>query len=185
MGPFLPSNFMETLEIINQRLKDNYGLGINDLPKYRVVWSTSQREVRTGLFVKQTEAGIYLGEAIKTEEVEKYPMYSDYWILECIQPNIGNHELKARYSYEPLWVFADQNGNPLPFDWEVIEKIIYFQQYGMAKPIPTQRELDHAYEEEIEREKAEMLDQLQHDEAFPDKMYDSKVVTVPSNYKEH
>lgn len=176
---------MELLEQVNKRLLDNYGRGLQDLPKYRVVWGGAEKETRTGLFVKHTEAGIYLGEAVLTQEVEKYPQWKDYWILEFIQPNHFNHELKSKYSYEPIWIFKDRNDNPLPYDWEVIEKIVYYHINGQAKPAPTQRQLDHAEEEKIQKEKAETLDYLQHDEAFPDKMYDSKVVTVPSKYERH
>lgn len=176
---------MENLETVNKRLLDNYGKGLQDLPRYRIVWAASEKETRTGRFVKHTEAGIYLGEAVLTTEVEKYPQWEGYWILEYIQPNHSNPELKAAYSYEPIWIFKDGYDNPLPFDWEITEKIIYFHIHGMAKPAPTQRELDNAEEEKLEKEKAATLDYLQHDEPFPNKMYDSKVVTVPSKYERH
>ncbi len=174
---------MESIYIINQRLLDNYGRGLEDKPKYRVVWSTTEREWCTGVFVKHTEAGIYLGEQLATREVEKYPMFPDYWILEHIQSNLGNPELHARISYEPLWVFADKDGNRLDYDWEVLEKIIYFHQNKTAPP--TKAMLDHAEEEKKQKESAEFLDYLKKRDPFPNRMYDSKIVTVPSKYDKH
>src|SRR5579872_4148122 len=133
---------MESLEVINQRLVDIYGRSmIQDLPNYRVVWAGSQREVRTGLYAKHTEAGIYLGEAVLTQEVEKYPDWKDYWVLEVPFWNHNNPELKADFSYEPLFFFKDPNGNPLPYDWEVIEKVVFFHRNKRA-PM-TQKEMDH------------------------------------------
>lgn len=171
---------MERLEVINQRLIDNYGKSeFEDRSFYRVSWAANEREIITGVFEGRTEAGIYVGTELRTQSVRKYPDWDDYWILEYIQPNLNNHELRANFSYEPIWVFRDSSGNPLPFDWEIIEKIIYFHKYGMSKPKKTQKELDHEQEEVKQQESAALLDELQHDEAFPNKMYDSKVVTVP------
>lgn len=174
---------MEDLETVNKRLLDNYGRGVGELPAYRIVWGGSQQETRTGLYVKQTEAGIYLGESILTKDVEKYPEWKDYWILEIPQPNIANPELHASISYEPLWIFKDSVDNPLPYDWEVIEKIIYFHQHREAPK--TEKAMEHDFEEAKKKEEEETLDFLKHDEPFPNKMYDSSVVTVPSNHKVH
>jgi hypothetical protein len=171
------------IEIVNQRLLDYYGRGLQDLPKYRIVWSSNEYEVRTGIYAKYTTAGIYLGEEKKTVRVKKYPMWDGFWILEYIQPNLANPELKANWSYEPIYIFKDRQSTPLPLDWHVIEAIVNFHRKGMSKPTPTSSEIEHEYEEQLEKEKAEMLDYLKHDEAFPNKMYDSGVVTVPHNYE--
>lgn len=167
------------LEEINIQLTEDYGRGLQDLPKYRVVWSTDETEIRTAVYSKFTEAGIYLGEEKKTCRTHKYPLWKDYWILEYVQPNLANPELKANWSYEPIYIFKDGNERPLPLNWEVIQTIIFFHINGMGRKAPTASEILHEYEEQLEREKADMLDYLQHDEAFPNKMYDSKVVTIP------
>lgn len=166
---------MEPLEVINQRLLDTYGRGINDLPTYRVVWSTTETEVRRKNILK----GFDVVPFISTEP--KYPMFPDCWILENIQPNGNNPELMSKVSYEPLWMMLSPDGTPLPYDWEVIEKIIYFHIHRKAPQ--TQQMLDHVEEEKMEQEKESTLDYLLHDGAFPDKMYDSAVVTVPKEYK--
>lgn len=151
---------MENLEVINKRLLDNYGRGVAELPSYRVVWSSNEREVRTNVF---------LGTKMETE---KYPMFPDCWILEHPQPNLLNEELDVRVSYEPLWVFAPE----LDADWEAIEKIIYFHIHRVAPK--SAKALEHEHEEQKKLEAAKILDQLQHEDPFPKKMYDSDVVTV-------
>lgn len=168
---------MELLEIVNQRLLDIYGKGA-DSPhqKYRVVWSTTEREAR---LMDVTPSGLSLDRPIIVPNVPKYPMYPDRWVLECIQVNI----IERNYTYEPLWIFYDSNGEPLEYDWEVIEKIIYFHIH--KQPPQTQKMLDHAFEESKMKEEAETLDFLTHDEVMPNRMYDTPLVTVPSNYKEH
>jgi hypothetical protein len=172
---------MESIEIINKRLFDNFGRGVSELPKYRIVWADSQKEIITAVFEKHTEAGIYLGRELATREVPKYPMYSGFWLLEFVMPNDFNPELKAATSYECIWRFKDRNNNPLPPDWEVIEKIIYFHQHRVAPP--TQRELNNTEEEKKQAESAEFLDYLRHDKIMPNRMYDTPLVTVPSNFE--
>ena len=174
---------MELIVDINKRLLDLYGTSYGDLPKYRVVWGGSQRETRTGLFTKHTEAGIYLGEAVRTEEVKKYPMWEHHWILEIPLPNLANPELKTGVSYEPLFIFKDENDFPLPYDWEVIQKIIY--HHMNPRPQLSQSAMDHDFEEAKQIEAARILDELQHDKVMPNRMYDTPLITVPPNYSKH
>jgi hypothetical protein len=168
---------METLEIVNQRLDDYYGKGFNGLPKYRVVWSTTEIERRAVWF---TPSGIQLDRPISMD-VSKYPQDKDRWILEQVLPNIGNPELHGTYSYEPLWVFSDKNNDYIDYDWEILEKVIYFHIHRQAPKTPQM--LEHEEEEKKLKEQDEVLDLLKHDEAMPDRMYDTPIVTVPHNYK--
>jgi hypothetical protein len=174
---------MEALEAINERLLANYGRGVSELPLFRVVWGGSQREMRTALYMKTTEAGLYLGEEVATRETEKYPEYLDMWILEVILPNDASFEIKAAYSYEMIWAFRDKNNNPLPYDWEVIEKICYCWLHKAAPK--SQRELDHDYKESIMKETAVTLDFLKHDKVLPKRASDAPMVTVPVNYEKN
>lgn len=166
---------MEKLETVNQRLLDSYGRTF-DLPKYRVVWANSQREIQVGHWIRTTEAGIYLEEGIGQHEIDKYPLFKDYWILETIQAVINNPELVTPFSYEPIFVFRSGD-NPLPYDYEVIEKVIWHHQH--PNQLLSQREIDNREEESKQQESAQMLDYLQHNKPFPNKIYDSVVVTVP------
>lgn len=150
---------MEQLEIVNRRLLENYGRGVNELPLYRIVWSTSQIEKRYGTFIKETEAGLYLGEETGERECPKYFLYPDIWVLEWVQPNINNPELRATVSYEPLWFFKDAQGRPLPYDWEIIEILVKFHQERVV--IRTQGMLDSEEVEKKEREAEENLIMIQ------------------------
>lgn len=172
---------MESAESINKRLLENYGRGIADQPLFRVVYSDSQREKRFGTFMKETEAGIYLGTETCVRDCEKYPFFLNMWILETVKPNFSNPEILEKWSYEPLWVFKDRMQNPLPLDWEIIQKICYFYIHGEPDK-RTQRDLDSAEEEKIGQETEMTLDYLKNNKPFPNKMYDSAVITVPSNF---
>lgn len=170
---------MEQLEIVNKRLKDNYGLGHNLFPRYRVVFGRGQLETRTGVFDKFSPAGLWLGTEITTKEVEKYPDWQEYWILEQVLPNILNTELKAEHSYEPLFIFKNaRNNQPLPYDWEIIEVVVYFH---IHKSMPkNQSMIDHQIEEDKLLESAQIEDELKSDSVMPNRMYDTPLITVPS-----
>lgn len=149
---------MENLQIINRRLLETYGRGIGDLPLYRIVWSTSELEKRYGTFIKETEAGLYLGEETCEREVPKYFMWPDYWILEFIQPNVNNREILARVTYEPLWVFKDKNDKPLPYDWDILLILIRAHQTRVITKSPAQ--LASEEQDRKEQESKVFLDQL-------------------------
>lgn len=103
----------ENLLTINKFLRDTYGIDTDDSePIWRVVWSEDQYELRK---TKYTDAGIEL----LTPEVRKLPKYKQYiqssYILErrVLVPEMNQEELAgALKSYEPLWVFRHENGDP-------------------------------------------------------------------------
>ena len=76
---------------------------------------------------------------IRTEKgaklVEKYPYARDRWILEklILQPNpeILNSE---NGTYEPIFVFQDNNGKPLPVVWRAVEYIMFSLLYKERPP---------------------------------------------------
>lgn len=168
---------METLETINQRMLETWGRGVAEQPLYRVVWTTKQTERRYGTFIKETEAGIYLGSETCERECPKYPMLPDYWVLEWIQPNIGNPELLAQWSYEPLYFFKDKHNRPLPYDWEIIETVIKFHQ---TRVIHRNEAMIAAEEEEKKRKEAdEYYDILkQTSDAFSGKLHNHEGVVI-------
>lgn len=169
------------IEALNKRIADIYGKGIDDKSaKYRVVFADYQIETITGWWEKHTEAGLYLGREFCTRTTKKYLMYEGFWLLEYFQLNTSN-EISERFVYDVLWVFRSKDNKPLPPDWEVIEKIVYFHTHKAAPP--SQATLDHDYNERIEKEKIEMLDFLRHDKTMPDRMFDTPLVTVPANFE--
>jgi hypothetical protein len=144
----------EPLKVINQRLKDRYGVIDNGMTRWRVVWSSIQTEKRYVDF----DNGIYLAKPI-VKEVYKYPLSMGYYILERVVPTAGNPELVEPFSHEPIWVFKDKDDKPLPPKWEAIEFLIHRIHEQMAEaghgPKYKQAEIDgdtpEAKEERVRR----------------------------------
>lgn len=110
----------EPLHVINNRLRDRFGLIENGMTRWRVSWSTDQFEKR---WVSEL-SGIVLAYP-EVREMPKYPMNQDFFVLERVIPTFGNTELIEAFSYEPIWFFKDKDDNPLPPKWTAIEFIIH------------------------------------------------------------
>lgn len=100
---------------INNQLRSRYGIDTDtNRPMFRIVWSDDQTEKRLSKF---TATGIELLHK-EIVEFQKYKVIGvhERWILEqlVIVPEFQQEELGIKVSYEPLWVFQDKNGNPLP-----------------------------------------------------------------------
>lgn len=112
----------EPIEDINKKLIEHYGRSIDDgRPNFRVVWSMDQYEKR---WTKFTDTGVELLEP----EVRLLPKYRQYirdkYILERLQPVIGETDLIEKVVYEVVWTFGDKNGNYLPPWFEACKHII-------------------------------------------------------------
>lgn len=110
----------EPIETINKRLLDFFGKFENGEPRYRVVWSEDEIEKVMTNFTKE-------GFMLPYEVLSEVPKYRQYihnkYILERLVPvpAISQRRLcDKKLSYEPLWVFEDNNGNALPPKWQVI-----------------------------------------------------------------
>lgn len=112
----------EEIKVINQRLKDYFGVFENGESNFRVVWSDDLTEKR---LTDQTDSGFKLTVPIM-QEVPKYSYIKQRYILERIVPvptsQLG--ELTTKLSYEPIWVFEDAFGNALPPIWEAVNILI-------------------------------------------------------------
>ena len=114
---------MEPLEVLNVRLIDYFGVAWNGFPIYRIVWSEDQFEKR---LTDCTDTGVIL----LVPEVRELPKYKQWihnkFILEKLiaVPEVNAKELENKVSYEPLFVFEDINGNPLPPKWEAAKFVI-------------------------------------------------------------
>lgn len=105
----------ESIDSINAQLIDLFGIDtVTGQPIYRVSWSEDQLEKRLTKFTKE-------GFELLHAEVRELPKYRQWikekWVLErlTIIPEINANDLPTqKTSYEPLWVFEDGNGNPLP-----------------------------------------------------------------------
>lgn len=111
-----------TKEEINQKLIDTYGLTLDGLPKFRVVWSAEETETRIG-DIEEWYGGIFVRKYRGPAICPKYAYLPGRWVLEVLVPT-NNEELTTKQSYEPLYVFQNKNGEYLPLNWEVCRIII-------------------------------------------------------------
>lgn len=107
---------MDSLEVINDRLQDYYGLFTDGRPNFRLVWSDDQFETRFGTFDIVSEAGVYLKTITDFMKVRKYQHMPFQWVLEKLMPvpevNLG--ELTTKTTYEPIWGYNNIYGRNLP-----------------------------------------------------------------------
>lgn len=120
---------LESLEALNQRLKEHFGLFEDGRPNWRLVWSTPETEYCLSNFTSE-------GFELLHPEVmlrKKYPHDQDRYILEHLVavPKVQIRDLTTKTSYEPLWTFQDADGNPLPPLWEIIYLLINQVQINM------------------------------------------------------
>jgi hypothetical protein len=115
---------VEPIDVLNKRLIENFGLfSTTTLPLWRVSWSEDQFEKRWLTYTKD-------GFELLTPEVHEVPKYrqwiKDKYILERLIaiPEYVENDLVDNLTYEPIWVFEDKNGFPLPPKWEAIYLII-------------------------------------------------------------
>jgi hypothetical protein len=126
------SESLSELEVINKHLIDKYGFAVDgNHPKFRMVWSTDQKEQRLGTFKEHTKGGIFLREVTGVQEVPRYPFDKDRWVLEhlCyLNPNgvVAKELVNNKFSYEPLRILKDKDGNFLPLNLNAIEIFIHF-----------------------------------------------------------
>ena len=115
---------MEPLTSLNQRLIDYFGLDTaSSNPMFRVVWANDMVEKR---MMDTLDSGVALLHP-QIREVKKYSYLHDVHVLEqlVIVPDEQQKELAGvKTSYEPLWVYVDADGNPLPPKWEPTKLII-------------------------------------------------------------
>lgn len=129
---------------LNRKLADR-GRSLDGRPIWRIVWSTSQREMRRGKF-SDFYGSIFLREVEEVRNVPKYWYSKDRWVLErltYLPPNASiHHELISQTStldiqapvyngtYEPIYVFEDKDRNPLPLHELVVEAIMHALEFG-------------------------------------------------------
>ena len=124
---------MESIVSLNQRLIDYYGIDtVSTRPIFRIVWANDQVEKR---MMDTLDSGIQLLYP-QVREVKKYSYLRDIYILErlVLVPNFQQKELAdVKLSYEPIWAFQDEHGNPLPPKWEPIKLIVDTLYAAMGK----------------------------------------------------
>jgi hypothetical protein len=114
---------METLETINKRLRDFFGTDVTGLyPKYRVVWSDSQRELRKAEF-NAFLGNIFLGTRSGVFSLPKYPFIKARHVFEIYCPTDNPELVEGFKNYEPIYVFEDKSRSSLSVVWWACERI--------------------------------------------------------------
>lgn len=181
----------EKLETINQFLRDQYGIDTDDSkPIFRVVWSEDQFENRQTKF---TDSGIEML-VPEIRRMKKYGYISNLYVLErrVLVPEENQKELCGLLkSYEPLWVFHDRHGNPVPPSIQACQFVIdavyaAIGKRGMKKYVDP---LAGKSMEELMHEKEARIDKLEESlfgdesglkgETFTES---GSTIIVPKNY---
>lgn len=100
----------ESIEVINKRLKEHYGL-LEDKPNFRLQWPDEEYEIR---LLNHTPEGLQLLHPV-FKKVHKYlKIYHGFWVLERLtEVDVINqqHLPDTALSYEPIYHFYDlKNG---------------------------------------------------------------------------
>lgn len=182
----------EKIETINRQLEEHFGIDtITGRPIWRVVWSDDQTEKRLTEF---TDSGLQL----ITPEVRELPKYRQWihqkYILErlVLIPDVNIKELPCqKQSYEPMWVFEDKHGNPLPPQFELC-KLVVDTVYAALGKISLRKYRDPDADEKIPevaiaKKKAKidkMCDDLFGDEqsGLDGALVHGTGIVVPNNY---
>lgn len=176
---------LESIETLNERLINIFGK-FNGQPKFRIVWSEDQYEKR---LTKYSKEGLELLQP-QMVELPKYKQWiHNKYILEQLVPVPENqlHELTTALSYEPLWVFEDNQGNALPPKWQAIHLLIhnlYAQMDSSSVKYKDPEATPEGAIEEREKRLAAIQEQLFGNESnTTDALAHNQAVIVPRNYE--
>ena len=167
-----------TKEQVNQILLDHFGKDLLGKPKFQVVWSNDETEVRVGTF-DEYFGGIYVRTLSGAREWKKYSYLSDKWVLEQLVPT-NNPELKERLSYEPIYVFQDKDGNYLPLNIEVAIAVV--NSIMNRREVKPRSEKQDLYEEneKVRKEKEQFKKALKdHDSEFERRIRNQELILNP------
>lgn len=153
---------VEPIEVINKRIKDHYGI-TEDKPNFRITWANDEYEHR---WATHTDEGLELLFP-EVRRLKKYPYIQDKYVLERLieVPVFQTKELpEFKLSYEPLHVFEDKHGNPLPPAWIAAKWVIdqihqQIQEAGLYTKY--KHPLDGLNTEQLKEKKREEIKELQ------------------------
>ena len=132
---------MDNAEVtrINKVLRENFGKINDNLPIFRLTWST-----------KETEYLANVG------RIPKYLHDRDRWVLErlCEAPEELLPEHK--HTYEPLWVFKHEDGTYQEPNEKAITFLVHTLLYSEAKKL-TQSDIDAKQKTEEDKEVDEFV----------------------------
>lgn len=153
---------MEPNKALNEFLTQRGGMSMLGYPIYRLVWSTSELELRHGTF-KEFHDDVFIREVTETRWTRKYWYINDRWILErwippelCHTPELPN---SRNGSYEPIYTFEDGNRLYLEPNIKVLDFIITMAE----KPHHiTQQELYNELKDKEEKEIQQIMESMDY-----------------------
>lgn len=185
----LPPHSTEA-KVINMALEFTHGRDVvRDKPKFRIVWSTIESEVRYGHYSVYYMEHIFLRDETGYLTVAKYPDAGDRWVLETfVYAPIAEVPESKNGHYEPLYVFRNSKGEYLPPLLDICHIIIKSLRANNIREIINElgRMDSKKLEKEIEYFKDVLEDEL--GSVLVTALRDREAVTVPRNYehfKEH
>jgi len=111
---------------LNEHLKAK-GLNIFGQPLYKLVWSSSELELRHGTF-REFHDDVFIREVTETRWTKKYWYINERWILERWIPaelcNTAELPNSTQGSYEPIYVFEDGHRFYLEPNIKVLDFIV-------------------------------------------------------------
>jgi len=184
---------MENIETINSRL-ERYGRYLDGRPLWRIIFSEDEMEKRFGTFTDITPEGLFIREVTEVREIPKYRQYINppSFILERLMevPSVNQQEITVKTSYEPIWVFKDQIGNPVYPVWPAIELVIKTvirnMTEGVEKPHNPQDDLKdpEIYKESHQQQINNLVRDLFGNETrTTDSLAYGEGIVVPANYR--
>jgi hypothetical protein len=118
---------MEPKKDLNDFLLARGGLNLFQKPLYKLVWSTSELELRYGTF-REFHDDVFIREVTETRWTRKYWYINDRWVLErwipaelCSTRELPNSK---QGSYEPIYTFEDGDRLYLEPNIKVLDFII-------------------------------------------------------------
>lgn len=177
---------MESIETLNQRLIDEFGIdSTSGQPMFRISWANDETEMR---LMDRSDGGIeYLHPTVR--EVKKYPYLKDLYVLERLVaiPEVNLKELPAsKLSYEPIWAYRDGDNNPLPPIWPATKFIVdtllaALGKKSLRKYIDSEK---NTTPEGRDQRISELQEELFGDETETgDAMRYGEAIVVPQSYK--
>lgn len=173
---------MESIEVLNERLINVYGRYLDERPLFRLIYSENVTEIRD---ITHTKEGLpYLHP--EPGEVKKYSWLNNKYILEGLRETgvLRNGKVEGIIDYEPMWVFEDKDGNPLPPDWLVIQALMESARCAQEGRSPNFKNIEDENDPEV---MAKRLEKIQ-EQLFPneteigDALAYKEAIVVPRNY---
>ena len=179
----------ENIEELRSFVKRRGGEIMSGIPRFRLVFSDKEYEIRKGDRTIFTEGGLFLREEKSViDRVPKYSYIQGKWILEkwVYSPHEELPE-SIKGHYEPFWVFQDSDGNPLPpVRWALEVLLKTWEVYKASNYTISPRKQFELDQEEVRKSEEATFEELnQSESSFKGKLFTGEGVgyTTSKNYE--